>query len=909
MMLSFEKLGLRSKLMLLLTGTALTALVLACTALVYFDQVARMKDARASLEREADKFARQSRVKLDFDLTDEMDSVFEIFFENPQLAAAAVYRADGSLFRYRSAGNVPVPERTPNREWKPSPDHLTAVVPVANADGTRIGMALLIRNLTDVRQRAHEFVGIAGTVLGVSFIAALLVSLRLQRHITGPLLELSSAATEVARRSDYSARVRRRYDDEIGELVDDFNEMLAQLQMRDARLKEAQDTLEQKVTARTAELLEANTKLRAEIEGRERAETALDRSQRKLLMHVNQTPLGVMDWNLNGESLSWNPAAEKIFGWNEQEVVGRNWRDFLVAPDQRGVAERAWEGVTSGQDGRRSILNNRTKDGRAIICEWFSTPLVDAVGRVVGVASMVQDITQRVRSETALRESEERFVKAFQASPAAIAILALDDGRFLDVNDRFVQLLDRDREETLQSTDRELGIWTEESDRGRLFTLIARHQSVRDFECRLRSGQVGERVTLLSAEGLTLGDQRCMLLQAHDVTERVSLEEQLRQSQKMEAIGQLAAGVAHDFNNILTIIKGHASLLSALPARDAEEAESVLEIDEAAKRAANLTRQLLAFSRKQVMHAGVLDLNELVRDAVKMLQRLVGETVSVRSVPYSAPALIEADAGMIEQVIVNFAVNARDAMPGGGQLTLTIGRVLVSEEEASHVPEAAAGAAVVLSVSDNGVGMDAATRAHIFEPFFTAKGVGKGTGLGLATVYGIVRQHRGWIAVDSELERGATFRVYLPEAGGTPERADSNRDDSSVPEGRETILLAEDEPALRKMVTCTLQRHGYRVIEAKDGPSAIDQWREHKDEIDLMITDMVMPGGMNGRELARRLTAERPDLKVIYTSGYSQDLFIEGEEEFERLCFMAKPYAMGTLARVLRQQLDEDQSD
>jgi len=303
----------------------------------------------------------------------------------------------------------------------------------------------------------------------------------------------------------------------------------------------------------------------------------------------------------------------------------------------------------------------------------------------------------------------------------------------------------------------------------------------------------------------------------------------------------------------------------------------------------------------------VIDLNDIVRDAGKMLQRLVGETVKVRSAPCPSPALIEADAGMIEQIIVNLAVNARDAMPDGGGLNLTIGRVLVHEEEADLVAEASAGAFVALSVHDTGVGMDAATRARIFEPFFTTKGVGKGTGLGLATVYGIVRQHHGWIEVDSKPGEGTTFRVFLPETGGAVTTKAEESDAAPLPDGRETILVVEDEPALRRMVTRTLRRHGYHVFEAEDGPAAVELWAEHSGDIDLMITDMVMPGGMSGRELAKRLLVDRPGLKVVYTSGYTRDLFAVDEAEFESMRFLAKPYAMDALARVLRRELDEEQ--
>lgn len=906
-MISFRHLSLRSKILLFLTGVTLIALVLACSAFVLLDQATRRVDARVELEREAQKLANQARVILDFGEPSEMDGVFKMFFENPRLISGAVYRADGGLFRSysRLMAVIPIPDSVPGSEWVVQGDYFSSVVPV-QAGGKSFGTVLLIRDQVDVRQRAREFVGVAAAVLGMSFVVALLLSLRLRKYLIGPLLELSRAATGVARSNDYAVRVSRHSNDEIGQLVDDFNEMLAQIESRDARLSEAHDTLEQKVAERTIELSAANTKLRAEIASREEAETALDRSRKKLLLHVRQTPMGVIDWNLQAQAMSWNPAAEKIFGWKESEVVGRNWRDFLVGSDEIGRVDRMWSEVAERREGVQSIQHNRTSDGRVIICEWFNTRLVDEGGRIVGVASMVQDISRRVMSETELRESEERFAKAFQASPSAIGILSVEEGRFLDANGNFVNLLGRSREEVLGATDLELGLWTEPSDRDRLFWNVRRQRALRDFECRLNAREGSVRTTLISAESVTLGSSKCVLLQVHDITQRLDLETQLRQSQKMDAIGQLAAGVAHDFNNILTIIQGHSALLSAVASRDADEAESVAEIAAAAGRAAKLTRQLLAFSRKQVMRAQVVDLNEIVTESAKMLQRLVGETIEIQIEASPTKALANVDSGMIEQIILNLAVNSRDAMPSGGTLRVSVGRVLVDQEEVELNPESAAGAFVSLSVQDTGHGMDAATRARAFEPFFTTKEVGMGTGLGLATVYGIVRQHRGWIELDSEPDRGTTFRIYLPEAGVEAMSEDGGKKESGrrVADGHETILVVEDEPALRRMLSRTLRRHGYRVYEAEHGPEAVEIWRERADEIELMVTDMVMPGGINGRDLAKKFQTDRPSLKVIYTSGYSPELLVEGNGLPEDACFIAKPYAIAELAGVLRRELD-----
>ncbi len=387
--------------------------------------------------------------------------------------------------------------------------------------------------------------------------------------------------------------------------------------------------------------------------------------------------------------------------------------------------------------------------------------------------------------------------------------------------------------------------------------------------------------------------------------ERLSLEAQLRQAQKMESVGQLAAGVAHDFNNMLTVIEGHSGLLLAKPDLPAGLKNSAQAVFFAAERAANLTRQLLMFSRKNIMQSKSLDLREVVGQLSKMLERLLGETIAL---DFTAPPrlpLVRADAGMFAQVLMNLAVNARDAMPKGGILRIDLSQADIGDDYSRGHAEARPGRFVRLRVTDTGCGMDAATRSRIFEPFFTTKEVGKGTGLGLATVYGIVKQHEGWIELQSEVGQGTTFEVFFPACTEALSQAEPVAPPSQeVMRGRETILIVEDEPVLRELAHAILQQCGYKILEADSGVGALRVWNQHQEGIDLLLTDMVMPEGLSGMDLAKKLRATKPSLRIIFASGYSMDELDASYLEEGRAAFLQKPYTHVSLAKAVRDCLD-----
>jgi two-component system, cell cycle sensor histidine kinase and response regulator CckA len=400
------------------------------------------------------------------------------------------------------------------------------------------------------------------------------------------------------------------------------------------------------------------------------------------------------------------------------------------------------------------------------------------------------------------------------------------------------------------------------------------------------------------------GDFQGIVGTSRDITEQISLEAQLRHAQKMDSIGQLAAGVAHDFNNILTVIQGYASLLTLKNNLPPEISEPLNEINLASEHAAGLTRQLLTFSRKQTIQPRSLDLNHILCNITKMLTRLLGAEIALKLDLAASLPSIHADAGMLEQVIINLAVNARDAMPKGGEIHIHTASVKIDGAYVKQRPEARAGNFVCLSIADTGTGMDVATLTRVFEPFFTTKEPGKGTGLGLATVYGIVQSHQGWVEVSSILGRGTTFKIFLAAA-------EISTDDQVEPllrekeyRGDETILVVEDIAELRGMVRQILESYGYNVIDASNGVEALSLWKEHKENIDLLLTDVVMPEGMSGHDLAQKLLAGKKSLDVIYTSGHSIDLIGRGTELREGFNFLQKPYQALALAQTIRNCLD-----
>jgi signal transduction histidine kinase len=463
-------------------------------------------------------------------------------------------------------------------------------------------------------------------------------------------------------------------------------------------------------------------------------------------------------------------------------------------------------------------------------------------------------------------------------------------------------MMGRSREEVVGHTANELNVWTFPEDRDNMVGALNRDGRVSTLETVFNSRTSGERRVQISAELIQLNGIPCVLAITNDVTEAKRMEEQFRQAQKMEAVGRLAGGMAHDFNNMLGVIIGYSDLLTERSSlKDAMRDAS--QVKKAAERAAALTRQLLAFSRQQVLLPRVLNLNDVVKDISQMLLRVIAEDISLAFVPASSLGAVKADLGQIEQVLMNLVMNARDAMPQGGKIVIETANVELDETYSQIHQEVRPGPYVLLSVSDTGFGMDAKTISKVFEPFFTTKAPGEGTGLGLSMVYGVIRQSGGYIWVYSEPGQGATFKIYLPRIEEAAEPLSRTTSEIIFAKGSETVLLVEDEQNLREVTIELLESEGYRVLAAKDGPSAIAISQGHRDMVHILLTDIVLPN-MSGTTLAERIKEFRPDLKVLYMSGYTSNLVAHQGILDSSSAFIQKPFTKHGLLSELRRVLD-----
>ena len=590
-------------------------------------------------------------------------------------------------------------------------------------------------------------------------------------------------------------------------------------------------------------------------------------------------------------------------GWDGVETIARIWE---VNPELQIVvctaySDYSWEEMRAkvGQPDSLLVLKKPFDNievqqlAHALTKKWRLNFLA------------VAQMAELAQANKSLALSEERFSKAFHDSPLPSGIQSFPDQRFVDVNQRLAEVAGCSREEMIGHTPAELFLWEKPEVADQWYQALLRQELVRDQEANIRTQAGALHEVLITLSSLALGQQPHLLLLAQDVSQRATLERQLRQAQKMEAIGQLAAGVAHDFNNILTVIQGHAGIMQQQLDCNSPQIKSVEQISRAAGRAGTLIRQLLMFSRKQVMQFRHLDLNDTLHNTIKMLERLVGEHVQIDFHPQESLPAIHADSSMVEQIAMNLAVNARDAMPNGGRVSITTSLETVHRAPTPMDPERRDGEYICVAFGDNGTGMDAQIISRIFEPFFTTKPAGKGTGLGLSTVFGIVQQHQGWLDVDSQPDQGTTFRVYFPVSQQVAEKPELSVNNVLVlRSGSETVLVAEDEDALREMVVEVLRSQGYTVLEAASGRDAMEVWEKAKRPVDLLVTDMVMPGGILGGELAERLEAKSPTLKVIYTSGYSPGMAGKEVSVLEGRNFLAKPYTVGELAQFVRKCLD-----
>jgi two-component system cell cycle sensor histidine kinase/response regulator CckA len=617
---------------------------------------------------------------------------------------------------------------------------------------------------------------------------------------------------------------------------------------------------------------------------------------------VESSDDAILSTTLAGVFTSWNPAAERLYGWTAGEAVGRHV-SFIVPPDR--AEELSWitQGLGRGERVEPFETVRLRKDGTRVEVSVTVSPVRGGDGRLIGVSKIARDISARRRAEAEGQRAFNLLRAVVEGIPDAVFVKDRE-GKYLLCNESAARFAGRTAAEVLGSDD--TAVFDPDSAReciAQARRVMATRQAETAEETLTAAGvtrtYLATTAPYLDESGAVLG----VVGIAHDVTRQRALEGQFRQAQKMEAFGQLAGGVAHDFNNLLTVINGYSELLiQRLPPGD-PSAEFLREINIAGERSASLTRQLLVFSRKQVVVPRILDLNRVIADTERMLQRVIGEDVRLATSLAGGLGSVRADEGLLQQVLMNLVVNARDAMPQGGKLTIETRNVELDEAHARVHAGVAPGPFVLLAVSDTGCGMTAEVKGHLFEPFFTTKGVGKGTGLGLATVYGIVKQADGHVVVHSEVGVGTSFEVYLPRSD-QPARAGSSLSGiKAPPRGTETVLLVEDDDGVRSLTRHMLQNFGYTVLEASGGAAALRVAGEHAGPIHLLITDVVMPG-MSGRQVAVGVAGLHPEARVLYTSGYTDDAVVRHGILHADVYFLPKPFSPLALAYKVREVLD-----
>ena len=644
---------------------------------------------------------------------------------------------------------------------------------------------------------------------------------------------------------------------------------------------------------------------------RKQAGSALRENEERLRQAVRVSDIGIFDHDHIADTVYWSPRQREIYGCSPDEPI--TLADFLafVHPED---AERVAASVRRSHDpsgtGSWEVEHRIVRrDGSTRWLIARSQTFFDGAGaarRPVRTIGADIDITERKRAEEALRRSEAMLRLFYDLPFLGMAITSPETKRWAQVNQTLCDMLGYPREELLQKT------WTELTHPDDLAANLA------DFDRAMRGETDGYKIDkrFIRRDGAVIYatmDVKCVraadgrvdffVATVADISEAKRLQAQLLQSQKIETVGRLAGGVAHDFNNLLTVIKGYLEVALGGLEPDHPACRHLAEVNKAAESAVSLTQRLLAFSRKQVINPQVLDLNLVIVRVQQMLQRLLGEDIRLTATTTPDLWCVRFDPGQSEQVLVNLAVNARDAMPDGGTLTLETANVRLNEDDARLHPGMEPGEYVMLAVSDTGSGMSPDVQAHLFEPFFTTKGPGRGTGLGLAMVYGAVSQNGGRVDVSSEVGHGTTFRIYLPRVADAGALVAVGAD-GARPRGTETIVLVEDEEAVRSLASLLLARQGYMVHAFGSGPEAIDALGAMTEPVHLLMTDVVMPE-MNGRVLAERVVALRPAIRVLFTSGYTADAIVHHGVLDEGVEFLPKPYTVGSLARRVREVLDK----
>lgn len=694
---------------------------------------------------------------------------------------------------------------------------------------------------------------------GAGLLFGALTIILLERMVLARVAALQSSVASIAASGDLSARLVPGGDDELADLEREINRMLGAVD-------------------------------RSQAERHER--------EARLRLLVERMPAILWTTDANLRFTSSLGAGLEAFDLRPNQLTGVTLGEYYMTEPQEPPIEPHLRALR----GEPSAFQFDWK-GRSL--ETHVEPLHGSDGSIQGVIGVSLDVTAQLRAQRALQRTEMSYRNLIEEAPYGICRLT-DEGELLLVNRALAEMLGYASNEELRARNMKTDICENAGDHARLLELLREKDHVQGAEVQWRRKDGGSVNVRLG--GRVDSDETGRLyyeVLAENVTERIQFESQLRQIQKMQAIGQLAGGIAHDFNNLLMVMRGHLEILSTrlAPGASAPARNNLDQLERATQRAAMLTRQLLAFSRQQVLQSRVLDVNRVITEMIEMLPRLIGENIEVSFRPGTRLRAVKADAGQLEQALLNLTVNARDAMPGGGRITIETCNVAIDDTYIHRRPVVRPGRYVVLTVSDTGCGMPQEIQSRIFEPFFTTKEKGKGTGLGLAMVYGIVKQSGGYVWAYSEVGHGATFKIYLPAVEQAVENSEPQASPLEKLEGTETILLVEDETSVRELISQYLRDMGHTVVEASHGAEALEVARRYQGPLDMLVTDMVMPK-MSGRELADRLLEEHPQLKILFISGYTSDTaarhgILEGE-----MAFLQKPFGLRDLARKIREVLN-----